>query len=91
MWRHRENPERLPALRWFFAKLALNTLWSFLFFGLRRPDLAFIEIVVLWAAIVTTGLKFWRIDRPAALLWLPYVLWVSFASVLNGTVWWLNR
>lgn len=91
VWRHREHPERLRALRWFFAQLALNTLWSFLFFGLRRPDLAFIEILVLWGAIVATGLKFWRIDRPAALLWLPYVLWVSFASVLNGTVWWLNR
>jgi len=91
VWRHREHPDRLRALRWFFAQLALNTLWSFLFFGLRRPDLAFIEIIVLWGAIVTTGLKFWRIDRPAALLWLPYVLWVSFASVLNGTVWWLNR
>ena len=91
VWRHHENPGTRPALVWFFAQLGLNALWSFLFFGLRRPDLALIEIVVLLAALVVLQVKFWRIDRVAAALWMPYVAWVSFASVLNAAVWWLNR
>lgn len=91
VWRHHENPGTRPALVWFFVQLALNSLWSFLFFGLRRPDLALIEIFVLLTALVVLQLKFWRIDRVAGVLWVPYVAWVSFASVLNATVWWLNR
>jgi tryptophan-rich sensory protein len=91
VWRHVEHPERRPALAWFCGQLGLNALWSVLFFGLRSPGLAFAEVLVLWAAIVATLVKFARIDRPAALLWLPYLAWVSFAAVLNGTVWWLNR
>lgn len=91
VWRHTEHPARRRALAWFFSQLALNTLWSFLFFGLRNPGLALAEIIVLWGAITMTGLIFWRIDRPAAVLWAPYWAWVSFASVLNGAIWWLNR
>lgn len=91
VWRHTEHPLRRRALALFFAQLVLNTLWSFLFFGLRSPGLALAEIFVLLAAIGATGFHFWRIDRPAGVLWLPYVLWVSFATVLNGTIWWLNR
>lgn len=91
VWRHREHPQRRAALAWFFVQLALNALWSVLFFGLRRPDLALIEIVILLATLVATGWKFWGIDRVAALLWAPYVAWVGFATVLNGTIWWLNR
>lgn len=89
--RHTEEPGRRAALAWYFGQLALNALWSCLFFGLRNPGLAFAEVLVLWLAIVITGVRFARIDRPAAVLWLPYLAWVSFASVLNGTVWWLNR
>lgn len=89
--RHTETPGRRHALAWYFGQLALNALWSCLFFGLRSPGLAFAEVLVLWTAIVVTGVKFARLDRIAAVLWLPYLAWVSFASVLNGTVWWLNR
>lgn len=91
VWGKTEAPGRRSALRWFWVQLVLNTAWSFLFFGLRNPGLAFIEILFIWLAIVVTLVKFARIDRVAGVLWLPYVAWVSFASVLNGTIWWLNR
>jgi translocator protein len=86
-----EHPGRRSALVWFFVQLALNALWSCLFFGLRNPGLAFAEVLVLWTTLVVVLIKFARIDRLAAILWVPYLAWVSFASVLNGTVWWLNR
>lgn len=86
-----EHPERRNALVWFFVQLGLNALWSGLFFGLRSPALAFAEILVLWTTLVVVLIKFARIDGFAAILWVPYLAWVSFASVLNGTVWWLNR
>jgi tryptophan-rich sensory protein len=91
VWRQSDHPGRGRALRWFWAQLALNCAWSFLFFGLRSPGLAFMEIVPLWGAIVATLIQFVRIDRVAAVLWAPYLAWVTFASVLNGTIWWLNR
>jgi benzodiazapine receptor len=79
-----------PALLVFFAQLVLNALWSPLFFGARRPDLAFADIVLLWVAIVAS-IRFFRAhDRLAARLLVPYLLWVSFASVLNFTIWRLN-
>jgi len=79
------------ALGAFIVQLALNAAWSWLFFGLHRPDLAFAEIVVLWVAILITLIQFWRLMRPAGILLAPYLAWVSFASVLNFTVWQLNR
>lgn len=91
VWRHLEHPQRRVALTLFFVQLALNALWSVLFFGLRSPGLALVEVVLLLGTIAATGLKFWRIDRVAGLLWLPYVAWVSFATLLNATIWWLNR
>lgn len=91
VWRHTEHPGRRATLAWYFGQLALNVLWSVLFFGLQRPGLAFAEVLVLWSTLVVVQVKFARIDRPAAVLWVPYLAWVSFASVLNGTIWWLNR
>jgi tryptophan-rich sensory protein len=79
-----------PALIIFFVQLALNTLWSILFFGLRQPGWAFLEIVVLWLFILLTMMVFWRLSRVAGLLLLPYFLWVSFASALNFAIWRLN-
>jgi tryptophan-rich sensory protein len=67
----------------FVAQLVLNILWSGLFFGLRSPWLAFVEIVVLWLAIAITTLTFYRVSKPAALLFVPYWAWVSFAAALN--------
>jgi tryptophan-rich sensory protein len=74
----------------FALQLALNAAWTPLFFGLRRPDLAFAEILLLWLAIVWTILAFRRVDRLAASLLWPYLGWVSFAAVLNGTLWRMN-
>lgn len=75
----------------YLAQLALNFAWSFLFFGFRRPGLAFIEILVLWVVILAMIRVFWLRDPLSGWLQVPYVLWVSFASVLNGSIWWLNR
>jgi translocator protein len=78
------------ALILFIGQLVLNAMWSWLFFGLKRPDLAFLEILVLWAAILITMVLFWRTRPAAGVLLLPYLLWVSFASVLNHTLWRMN-
>lgn len=79
------------ALSFFGVQLVLNTLWSVLFFGLKIPLLAFIEIVILWGFILITFFKFKRISRLAGVLLVPYILWVSFAAVLNFFLWYLNR
>ena len=79
------------ALVLFFAQLIGNALWSVLFFGLKLPLVAFLEIVVLWVLILSTMISFFKISRLAGLLLLPYLLWVSFASVLNFFLWSLNR
>lgn len=78
------------ALMLFVVQLALNALWSWLFFGWRRGGLAFAEIILLWILIAMTLIAFWRIRALAGALLLPYLLWVSFASVLNYVVWQLN-
>ena len=79
------------ALSLFGVQLALNGLWSFLFFGLHSPGWALAEIVVLWLAIVATLVAFWRLTTAAGWLLAPYLAWVSFAAVLNGSIWALNR
>jgi benzodiazapine receptor len=72
-------------------QLGLNLLWSILFFGLQAVGWALVDVVALLLVIVATTLLFWRIDRFAGLLFLPYLAWTSFASVLNASIWWLNR
>jgi len=67
----------------FFIQLFLNTLWSIIFFGLKLPQLAFIEIIFLWGSILFTIIYFNKISKLAGWLLVPYILWVSFASVLN--------
>ena len=81
---------RRMALTAFAIQLALNAAWSWLFFGLHRPGVAFAEIVTLWLAILATTLLFRRIRPSAAALLLPYLAWVAFAAVLNFTLWRLN-
>lgn len=90
VWRD-PSPERRPALVWFGVQLALNVLWSLLFFGAHQPGWAFVEIVLLWGAILATLLRFLSVDRVAGWLLAPYLAWVTFAAVLNFTVWQLNR
>ena len=84
-WKAQGRALRLFLLQWF-----LNALWTPLFFGLHRPGLAFAEIVLLWLAIVATLWSFWRARKLAGLLLVPYLAWVTFATVLNFTIWRLN-
>jgi benzodiazapine receptor len=79
------------ALIFFAIQLALNALWSYLFFGLHNPMLAGLEIIVLWLMIYETYIQFSKINRIAGYLFIPYLVWVSFAAVLNGSIWWLNK
>ena len=74
----------------FAVQLAFNAAWSWLFFGLHNPGAAFVDIVLLWAAIVATTIVFWRRSLVAGLLFVPYLAWVSFAAVLNFAIWRLN-
>lgn len=74
----------------FLLQLVLNLLWSLIFFGLKRPDLAFGEILLLWLAILWTIVSFRKISRQAALLLIPYLAWVTFAALLNFSLWRLN-
>lgn len=84
------RPGRNRALGWYFAQLALNALWSPVFFGMQQPRLAFGVIVALLVAIVFTILRFWALDRVAAWLLAPYLAWVAFATLLNGSIAVLN-
>ncbi|WP_291116601.1 TspO/MBR family protein [Flavobacterium sp. UBA6135] len=79
------------ALLLFSIQLILNAIWSFLFFGLNNTLLALIEILLLGLLILETIKKFKPIDALAAKLMIPYLLWVVFATILNGSIWWLNR
>jgi len=81
----------LPALLIFFAQLALNVAWSGIFFGSRMPGIAFAEIVVLWLAIAFNIFVFYSLYPIAALILLPYLLWVTYAAYLNFGIWRLNR
>jgi len=74
----------------FGLQLGLNILWSFLFFGLQSPYLAFLEILLLWLAILLTAIQFWKVSKVASYLLMPYLLWVSFAALLNYRIWVLN-
>jgi benzodiazapine receptor len=78
------------ALALFAIQLILNGLWSILFFGLRSPGLALADIILLWLSIGVTMVLFWRLTPVAGLLLLPYEAWVTFAAVLNGSIWILN-
>jgi tryptophan-rich sensory protein len=80
-----------PAYTWFGIQLALNIAWSALFFGLQNPLYALIDIIALIIAIFLTIHYFYKVDKPAAYLLLPYIGWVSFASLLNFAFWMLNR
>jgi translocator protein len=91
-WRAPESPElRARAQRLFWLQLALNVLWSYLFFGLRSPPLALAEMLLLWAAIFLTLRAFWRLRPLAGALLVPYLAWVSFATLLTASITLLNR
>lgn len=85
---HAGNNKKAIAL--FCAQFLLNLCWSFIFFGLHQIDLAFIEIILMWGFIVATIFAFSKTNKLAAWLLVPYISWVTFASILNGTIWFLN-
>lgn len=92
VWRRRQAEPKAArvALGWFATQLALNVGWSLLFFGLRAPGWALLEILLLWGAILATAQAARRVDAPAAALLIPYMVWVSFAAALNFAIWSLN-
>ena len=79
------------AFTFFIIQLALNAAWSVIFFYFHNPFLALIEIILFWLLIFETYTQFKKIDKTAGLLLIPYLAWVSFATVLNASIWWLNR
>lgn len=85
------GPDRTVALRWLYVQLALNTLWSWLFFGMRNPLLGALDIVPLLAAVLLAVAAVRRVDALAAALLAPYAAWVAYATYLNLGIWWLNR
>ncbi|MCW5729498.1 MAG: tryptophan-rich sensory protein [Alphaproteobacteria bacterium] len=90
VWRRTEIRAAQPAFALYGAQLALNLLWSALFFGLRSPLLGLVGIVALWLAIAATLIAFTRYERLAAALLAPYLAWVTFAFFLNLAIWRLN-
>ena len=94
IWSHqntKNGENKRKAMFLFGMQLLLNALWSILFFGLCNPFLAFIEILLLWLLIFETIKAFGKIDNLAAKLLYPYLAWVSFATLLNGSIWYLNN
>ena len=91
VWRRREVEKAKGALGLFILQLALNAAWSPLFFGLKNPLVGLLDIVLLWAAILATLIHFRKISTAAGALLIPYWLWVSYATALNGAIWWMNR
>jgi len=90
VWRRRSESGAWLALGAWGVQLSLNLSWSMLFFGARMIGAALVEIAVLLAAILITAALFWRIDRIAGVLLVPYTAWVGFATVLNAALWRLN-
>ena len=90
IWKLPKSPVRNRAMILFFIQLTLNFFWSLIFFNLHQTGLAFVEIVALWLAILLTMRAFAPLSKPSGWLLFPYLLWVSFASVLNFSIWQLN-
>jgi translocator protein len=89
-WRQGGAEQARVPLALFGVQLVLNVLWSCIFFGLEMPGFAFVEVLPFWAMIAATMVAFWRRSMVAGLLFVPYLAWVSFASMLNFTIWRLN-
>ena len=91
VWRQRTHEDVWLALALFMAQLILNGLWSVVFFGLRRPGAALVEIIILLIAIAMTNMRFAELSRLAFWLMTPYFAWVLYASYLNFGIWRLNK
>ncbi|MCT4618102.1 MAG: tryptophan-rich sensory protein [Marinisporobacter sp.] len=86
-----EKKEVKNALFYYGLQLVFNFFWSILFFGVGLRGLAFIELLVLFVLIIITTMKFYRLDKTAGYLMIPYILWVAFAAILNFSIWQLNK
>ena len=90
VWQKGVNEKTKLPLTIFGFQLILNAIWSILFFGMQMPMIAFVEIVILWITIALTIYKFYPVSKKAAYLLIPYICWVSFAALLNYSIWILN-
>lgn len=84
------SEDKKTAFWLFWIHLFFNAIWSVIFFGLQNPLFALIDIAIIWLLIIVLIVKFWKISKWSAYLLIPYLLWVSFASVLNYFIWYLN-
>lgn len=93
VWSHINDGGSLAktGLKYFTVQFGLNMLWSYLFFGLKSPNIALVEVVSLWSLIYKTWEIFAKVDTTAGWLMVPYLAWVSYATVLNASICWLNR
>jgi benzodiazapine receptor len=90
VWKTKDMPSKTFAMQLFLIQLALNLLWSFLFFYFKTPFWAFLEIILMWTTILFTIIYFYKINPWSAYILIPYLLWVGFATILNGSIWILN-
>ena len=90
VWNRRADTTTARLLVLYFIQLALNTTWSILFFGLKQPGWAMVDIVLLWICIGLFVVASWRESRAASILFIPYWAWVSYAATLNGGIWLMN-
>jgi tryptophan-rich sensory protein len=90
IWKRQGFAGAMLPFTFFFIQLALNCLWSIIFFGLHNPGLACADIILLWSAIAATLLLFYRISPAAGGLLIPYLAWVSYAALLNFALWRMN-
>ena len=91
VWRHSTSPWYSRTMTWYWMQLTLNALWSPAFFGMHSPLLGFLVILPLTVLVGICVYAFWLRSRIASLLMLPYFIWICYATVLNGAVYWLNR
>lgn len=90
VWSKPNSRERNIAITIFFAQLLFNFLWSIMFFSWHSTGLAVIDIILLWILILATIFSFAKLSKTAAWLLVPYILWVTFATILNWTIWRMN-
>lgn len=92
IWRTKtkHTQQKIEALMVFYVHLAVNALWSLVFFGLRSPLAGFITIIILLILTYIVAVQFYRLNKLAGIVLVPYAVWVTFAAFLNAHIWWLN-
>jgi translocator protein len=91
VWQKIEEDKKAKKAVWlFWIHLVFNAIWSIVFFGLQNPSLAFANLFIIWILIIALMIIFWKINKNSTYLLIPYLLWVSFAGILNFFIWRLN-